>query len=77
MHMNGERAGGGGSINSFNEKLRARQNRNGGGTYAVKKTVENDNEGSVFSKSKSAMKNRVIEKNPYEEEEEDDGAASL
>jgi hypothetical protein len=46
MHMNGERVGGGGSINSFNEKLRARENLNRNGTYAVKKTIENDNEGS-------------------------------
>jgi hypothetical protein len=54
----GERGGGGGSINSFNEQLRARDNFNRNGTYAVKKTIERD--GSLYSKSKSKMnlKNR-------------------
>ena len=52
--MNGERVGGGGSLNSFNEKLRARENLNRNGTYAAKKTIE----GSSSYKSKQMMKNR-------------------
>jgi hypothetical protein len=54
QHMNGERVGGGGSLNSFNEKLRARENLNRNGTYAAKKTIE----GSSSYKSKQMMKNR-------------------
>lgn len=72
--MDGERVGGGGSINSFNEKMRARDggyNRNG--TYAVKKSIEND--GSTYN-ARSLMKKRKVEKDTYEDDD-DMGANSL